>query len=299
MKTAYRTSFQSRIPGYSQNAILQLIVASGVGFITYHLIRVVLMIADANPTIFTNDIAPNLTLPTIQHFVSKIWTLLTYGWIHNGFWEWFSNMIWLYCFGSVLQMLIGYKQIIPLFVYGLLAGGLFYEFSQLIPGGGFVGRHALVGAQAGIVALAVAALTVAPNYRYHLTPTFSIPLVAIACIFFALSVMNSDLEGPTLSLLIGGAAMGYGYIKLLQNGYKPGIWVYEVFEKMDSMVTPKENSAIQSKKRNEVLNKVQQNGKVLTEKKIDDILDKINQQGYHSLTKEEREILLKAGKEND
>ena len=35
------------------------------------------------------------------------------------------------------------------------------------------------------------------------------------------------------------------------------------------------------------------------QKRIDDILDKINQHGVNSLTQEEKEILLRAGKEDN
>lgn len=297
MKTIYRRSSSYNIPGYNKNAVLQLIVACGIAFVAYHLTDIVMRLAEAQPGLFQTRFEANLGLPALGTFNYKVWTLLTYGWIHNGFWELFSNMIWLYCFGSIVQMLIGYKQIIPMFIYAVITGGIFYLLSQFIPGTGIHTSY-LFGAQAGVLSMAVAALALAPSYRMYFTPTFSIPLVVVAIVFFALMVMSSNLEVSRLALLAGGAATGYVYIRLEQNGYRPGEWMYDMFERLDRMATPDERTAMKkNKKRNSVLNKIYEPKHGITQKRIDDILEKIHQHGYQSLTKEEKDILLKASKE--
>lgn len=296
MKTMYKRPFNSPRPGYSENAVLQLIIAAGVGFIAYHLSRVILLVAEANPQTFPSIFTYNLGLAPFALFKSKVWTVLTYGWVHNGFWELFSNMIWLYCFGGVLQMLTGYRQVIPVFVYSLVIGGIFYELAQLIPGvntGGY-----LFGAQAGVMGLAAAALTFAPTYRFYFGEHFSVPIAVIAVIFLALMVMNANVEGAKLLLLAGGGLTGFGYVKLLQSGYKPGAWPYEILDKLNHAFSPDEQKirTKNSKKRNEVISRIQSHK--FTQKRVDDILDKINTEGYNALTKEEREILMNAGKDN-
>jgi membrane associated rhomboid family serine protease len=256
------------------------------------------MIGGGDRNTFYNIIASNVGLPPINIFGSKFWTIFTYGWIHNGFWELFSNMIWLYCFGSIVQMLVGYRQIIPMFFYAVITGGLFYYLGQLIPAAR-VSTNLMLGAQAGVVAIAVASLTLAPNYRIYFAPTFSIPLVIVAVVFFALMVMNSNLELPRLSILAGGALTGFFYVKALHNGYKPADWIYRIFTKVESVATPNEFGNRKTVRRNEVLSNVHKGAHALKQKRIDDILDKINQHGYNSLTKEEKEILMKASQEND
>ena len=298
MRSTYSKSSQLRIPGFDQNAVLQLIVASGVGYVAYNLIWVIIKLAEPESMFFFTHIRPNVALPLVHDFLPKFWTVLTYGWTHNGFWELFSNMIWLYAFGSVVQMMVGYKQVIPLFIYALVAGGLFYEAAQLIPGNAFHGRAVMVGAQGGVIALAVAALTIAPSYRFYFTPTFSVPLVVIACIFFALMVMNSNLEPAALMLLAGGALAGFGYIKLLQGGYKPGGWMYGIFDSLERSATPDERAQYKhSVRREKILKSLKNNPGGITQNRIDEILDKINQKGFDSLSKEERDILTRAGKE--
>lgn len=299
MKTSYSTRPKSfGIPGYSQNAVLQLIVASGICFVAYYLTQVLMHLGDASPGLFEKNFSSNLGLQSLGQMGFKVWTVLTYGWVHSGFWDLFSNMIWLYCFGSIVQMLIGYTQVIPIFVYSMIAGGIFYLLAQFIPGVAVRGVY-VFGAHAAITGIAVAALTLAPSYRMYFTPTFSIPLPVVACIFFALMVMNSNLETTRIFLLVGGAAAGFGYVRLTQNGYRPGTWVYDIFDNLERKFSPDERAITNkyNKKRSQVLNKMYEPKQGITQMRIDNILDKINQNGYDSLTKEEKEILMKASKE--
>lgn len=296
MQKNYTRTF---LASYNQNAVLQLIVASCTGYISYKLAYAVLIIVDAQPETFPEYFTQNIALPDLAFYTHKFWTVFTYGWVYNGFWELFSNMIWLYTFGSLVQMLVGYKQIIPMFVYALVVGGIFFEACQLFPGAAFDIKYSLLGAHAGVMALAVAALTISPNYRFYLGEHFSIPIVVVACIFFVLAVMNSNLEAPRLFLLAGGALTGFGYVKILQAGYKPGAWIYNFFEGLTNLATPNEyDTSKHNTKRGRVL-KMEPPKKNSPTKRIDELLDKINQKGYESLTKEEKEFLLKASNEND
>ncbi|MFI5196607.1 MAG: rhomboid family intramembrane serine protease, partial [Chitinophagales bacterium] len=235
-------------------------------------------------------------------FKAHWWTLLTYGWFHfNGFMELVSNMLWLYCFGSVVQMLVGHKQVIPLYAYCLVTGGIFYLLAQLLPGewGKIPHITGLLGSRAGLMGLAAAAVTLTPKYRFYLTETFSIPLLVVVGIFAVLMVVSSGFYLPIILLLAAGAGTGFGYIKLLQAGYRPGEWMYTLKRKAESLVTPDENVAWKkhNKKRNELLNKIYEPKQGISQKRIDDILDKILQKGFNSLSAEEKDILMRAGKE--
>ncbi|MBS1773584.1 MAG: rhomboid family intramembrane serine protease [Bacteroidetes bacterium] len=300
MRTDSKRSPLASIPSYSKNAVVQLIIASGTGFISFKLIYVIVRIAGFSDDYFFSNFTFNVALPSVHNFGAKWWTIFTYGWTHNGFWELFTNMVWLWGFGSVIQGLVSYKQLIPLFVYSLIIGGLSFELCQLIPGADYASGGYFLGAQAGIIGVAVGAITLSPNYRYYLTPTFSIPLVVLFVIFMALILVGTGLHAPMLFLLGGGALTGFVYITLLKNGYQPGMWVYNIFGKLDNMVTPDEAALMrkQNKKRNSVIDNVNSKQHI-AQRRIDEILDKINQKGYESLTKEEKELLLKASREKD
>lgn len=303
MATQRRRSVLSYIPGYSNNAVLQLIIACSVAFCILGIIwGIIKIIYQGDETAFNQYFIANVALPSAAGFKAHWWTVITYGWVHfNGFWDLLSNMLWLYCFGSVVQMLVGHKQVIPLFAYAIITGGVFYMLAQLLPGewGKIPPITGLLGPRAALMAMAAAAITLTPKYRFYLTETFSIPLMLVAGIFAALMIVGSGFYLPIILLLVAGAFSGFGYIKLLQAGYRPGEWMYKLKAKTESLVTPNENAAGKkhNKKRNEQLNKIYDPKQGISPKRIDDILDKILQKGYKSLSAEEKEILMRAGKE--
>lgn len=297
MSTLNRHTFSNYIPGYSKNAVLQLIVYSGTAYVIFNLIRIILLMTGFDPMVFVNSVEANVALQNLVIFKSKFWTIFTYGWFHLGFWNLVSNMIWLYCFGNLVQMLVGYKQIIPLFIYSLVLGGVFFLLSQFIPGKIFQVNGFLLGPQAGIMGFAVAAITLTPRYRFFLTQTFTVPLWLVAGIFAGLMVLGTQGQLPLLLLLTGGGLTGFFYIRLLRKGYKPGEWVYNVYGRLERTVTPDERALQAKKSRSQILKRIYESKNDLTQKHIDEILDKINHKGYKSLTQEEKDILMRAGKE--
>ncbi|MCB9045406.1 MAG: rhomboid family intramembrane serine protease [Chitinophagales bacterium] len=287
------------IPAFNENSVLKLIIAAGSCYVIYKLAWAILLVADANPNIFPEYFTGNIAMPAIERFPLKIWTVLTYGWVHEGFWMLFSNMVWLYTFGSLVQMLVGHKQLFPIFIYSLVVGGLFYQLAQLLPGAYFAGRDIMTGAQAGVVGLAVAALTLAPDYKFSLSENFRIPLVVVAIVFFVLQLMNANIqyEAAPLFMISGGALMGFVYVRLLRSGYRPGEWVYDIFDKVNNRFEPDERAFVNKSttRRNKTISMYNPKPKQgITQSKIDAILDKINHSGYDSLSKEDRETLMKA-----
>lgn len=303
MNTGRKRSVLSYIPGYSNNAVLQLIIFSAVAFvilgIIWGIIKIVYQGDDAN---FNHYFIANLALPMLNGFKAHWWTIFTYGWFSfSGFWELLSNMLWLYCFGSVVQMLLGYKQVIPLFAYSLFAGGVIYLLAQLLPGNlGMTPRIiGLLGPRAGLLGMTAAAVTLTPNYRFYLTETFRIHILVVAGIFAFLMIMSSGFYLPVVLLLAGGGLMGFSYIKLLKAGYRPGDWMYKLAGKAEDLVTPKQDASWKKRniKRNDARGSMYEPKSGISQKRIDDILDKINQKGYHSLSAEEKDILIRAAKE--
>lgn len=298
-----RTSSRG-IPAFNENAVLKLIIACGSGFVIYNLIRVTIMVAGGSPTIFPTYFEANIAMPAVEHIQSKWWTILTYSWTHSGFWVLFSNMVWLYVFGSVVQMLVGHRQLIPLFIYCMIVAGIFYQLGQLIPGDYFNGRQVMLGAQGGVVGLSVAALALAPGYKFYLGETMRIPLGVIAIIFYALQLMNANVnyEGAPLMLLVGGAVMGYVYVLLLRNGYQPGGWAYNIIDGVNRKFDIEEHAHVnrQNTRRNKTMSMYSPRpSQGITQNKIDEILDKINQKGYDALSKEDKDTLMKASGKKD
>ncbi len=292
-----RSSFS--IPGYNQNAVLQLIVASGVGFILYHLVRVTLIVFGVPGLTAAANVDMYTALAPLQAFRDKPWTLLTYGWAHRGFMEWLSNMVWLYCFGNVVQNLVGHRQVIPTFIYGTLLGGLCFLLTWLIPGL-TAAPLAILTANAGVMALAAATVTLAPKYRFYLGENFSIPLLVVVGIFIALNALVYASHLPLLLMSIGGLAAGYLTMTALKRGFQPGGWMYSITSGLGGAMTPDEYKGNRHHKRRQQVIELTRKPitkEEITQRRIDEILEKIHQRGYASLTPEEREMLLQASKE--
>lgn len=274
-----RSSIQRfHIPAYNRNAVIQLIAFSGVGFVAVHLVWITLIVYAVPETKSFQLTFEYIGVGNLQRISERWWTVFTYGWCHRGFWEWLSNMLWLYCFGNVVQNLVGYKQIIPLFVYSILLGGLAFAGVQFIPAAMLPAGTLVMGAQSGVIGLMAAALTLSPKYRIYLSEYFSVPLLLLSGVFVVLMLLNTSITIAHISLLIASALSGIIYIKLLQSGYQPGAWAYRMFHKIDTTLSPKQTYK-------------PVHNKTLREQNIDRILDKINDKGYDSLSKTEKDEL--------
>jgi membrane associated rhomboid family serine protease len=301
MNTRPKKSLLSYIPGFSTNAVLKIIFACAVAYVMLGITWAVIVQVFDNEAIFNRYFLPNIALPHLADLKSHWWTVFTYGWFHfsGGFFELLSNMLWFYCFGNVVQMLVGHRQILPLFVYSVVAGGVVYLLAQLLPGE--LGRcpQVLLGPRAALAAMAAAAVTLTPNYRFYLTDRIHIHILVIAAVFFGLMVLGSGLYVPVILQLLAGAATGYIYVVTLRNGYRPGDWMYNVGGKIEGIVTPDEEAIRKKKamKRQQVLSSAYEAKTGVSQKRIDDILDKINQKGYNALSAEEKDILMRAAKD--
>lgn len=302
MASVNRKSALSYIPGLKNNAVLQLIIFSVGAYLALAISWALIMIVySGSPANFSTYFLPNISLTPLSVFTSHPWTILTYGWFQhpNSFMELLSSMLWLYCFGSVVQMLIGPKHVIPMYAYSLCIGGLLYVVAQFLPGSAGAVMPAFLGGRAGIMGFAVAALTLTPNYRFYITETFSIPLMIVFLIFTGLMILGSGFNLPILALVAAGGGMGFLYVKLLKSGYQPAEWAYRLMGTVEGWVTPKEKPGLKKQKGAFGSNtySMYQPKQGISQRLIDEILDKINQKGYNALTKEEKDILLRAGRE--
>lgn len=296
MNRGRKKSILPYIPGYDNNAVLKLVFFLAGAYIMLALTWAVFRIVTITNTNFEIYIVPNISLPQVSAFPQKWWTVFVYGIIHvpNTFMNMLTNMLWLYCFGSVVQMLVGKNHIVPLFLYSIVCGGLFYLGAQYLPGELGKAPQYMTGPQAGMLGMCAAAVTLSPNYRFYLTETFSVPILVVAGIFVLLMAMATGYYLPVAILMAGGALMGMIYVKLLKAGYRPGAWMYNLGNKLESMVTPN-NEAIARRKGKQI--DLGQQTKREAESRVDEILDKINRKGYNSLSTEEKEILRKAGQQ--
>lgn len=295
-RTSQRTFSRPFLPSYQQNAVVHLILATGVCFVAFFFTAVCFQaFGHYQYTMAVSEILGYLALPPLGAFLSKAWTLLTYGLFHNGFMSWVGSAIWIYVWGSVLQMLTGYRQVIPVFMMGNIMGGLVALLLQTIPG--VSAPVHLVGAGAGIMALAAATFRFAPNYRFWITPTFSLSIKIVLAIFIVLHFIGAVPGIVGIGWLAGGAFAGFLSVMLLQKGYRLGDRIYNFFEGLGTSRVPA-SAGSGVRRRDQILHRseVQKATRVLRpQERVDALLEKIHAKGYNALSQEEKDFLKNAG----
>jgi membrane associated rhomboid family serine protease len=291
--------------GEENNMVLRMILINAVIYLLLNFIKIVYYLSNASYAAFSKDVMPIVTLPASLHqLANKPWTLLTFMFVHFGFWHIAGNMLWLWWFGGILQDFAGYKKIVPLYLYGGLAGAAFYIFSYNV----FPVFHNVLpvaiafGASASVMAIAFAATVLVPDYRVFPMLRGGIPLWVITIIFVIIdmaTIPDGNAGGHIAHL--GGAIMGTIFTLQLKKGNDWSEWMSNLFEKFNNLFDPEKKSEVPIRHRLFYRNDVPPYKKVgdVPEKKIDELLDKINQHGYDSLSQEEKEILIKASRQND
>ncbi|MDH5475075.1 MAG: rhomboid family intramembrane serine protease [Cyclobacteriaceae bacterium] len=244
---------------------------------------------------------------TNSEFITRPWTIITYMFMHGGLMHILFNMLWFYYFGKLIIEYLGSDKLVSIYILGGLAGGALYLFMyNVIP---FYQERSIgtemVGASAAVDAIVVAAATLLPNYAIHLLFFGPVKLKYIAIISVAMSFLGvtGGNAGGNIAHL-GGAAIGYFYIRQLNSGTDIGRWITATITFVKSFFVRQPKMKVHSN--NKSSTKKTASSKVSKERKgttlnvnqaeIDAILDKISQSGYESLSTDEKQKLFNASK---
>ncbi|ELR68128.1 Rhomboid family protein [Fulvivirga imtechensis AK7] len=246
--------------------------------------------------------------PLFGEFLTRPWTLVTYAFAHSlsDIFHILFNMLVFYWFAKLIIEYLGSDKVISLYVLGALAGGIAYLMVyNLIPfyaaRSGFGG---MVGASAAVYAVVVAAATLIPNYTFFLLFLGPVRIKYIAAFYIVLSFLGSvgNNAGGNIAHL-GGALIGFIYIKQLQGGNDWGAWVTTFRRFVKSFFVKQSNIKVSYKKGRPASSRstsgssrTSSSSAKASQDEIDAILDKISERGYESLTKEEKQKLFNASK---
>lgn len=273
---------------YKSGGIAQKIIYWNVG------IGLVVLVLDAFFSAFSAQVLSWLVLNSnLSILAFKPWTILTYSFIHAGVIHLLFNMIMLFFVNRLFSTFFSEKQFLTLYVFGALLGGVFFMIGSQFMTTGTV----LVGASAATIAPLVGMAVHAPMMQVRLALIGNVKMWHIAVFIIVLDViqLNTSNVGGHLAHL-GGAAMGYLYIKLLEKGYD----LSSIFDRISNLFKRSQGTKFKKVYVNRnVVNKENEVGNEgeTRQKKIDSILDKISKSGYESLTKDEKDFLFRAGKE--
>ena len=228
--------------------------------------------------------------PHFEQYIVKPWTIITYGFMHEGPLHILFNLLILYYFGNLFLNFFNEKQLLTYYFLGILFGGIIFMLSYNYVPALQTKRAVLVGASAGVTAVLIGIATHIPNYamRFQFIGNVKLKLIAIIIIVLDIIQIPNGNAGGHLAHL-GGALTGFLLTNSFNNGKDFINWTGRFFK-------PKKQKPLKTvyKNKKSVNSKVRQTDE--EQRKIDTILDKISKSGYEALSKEDKDFLFKIGK---
>ncbi len=215
--------------------------------------------------------------------LTRPWTVLTYMFVHGGFFHVFLNMLMLFFFGPPLEERWGGKEFIRYYLICGIGGALF----NLIFSEGLI-----IGASAAVYGVMLAYALNWPNSLVWIYAIFPVKVKYLVLILGAISFFSAfsgASDGVAHFAHLGGLVVGYAYLK---KGWQLGVQ-WEALKKRlrrrkfsvvpGGAVAKPKNGATQRQSESE------EEAKIL--EVVDQLLDKIAAKGLDSLTREERNFL--------
>ena len=284
---------QLNIRIHQLNSAEKLILINVVCFVLPMLIKTVLFLFNISSTNFINWFelsASWIDLPT------KPWSIITYSFLHSGFFHLFWNMYLLFFSSKLFLNLFPSNTFFNVYFLGVVVGGitfiLSYTFFPVFQNSSPV----MIGASAGVMAVFIFMSTYSPDLEIRLI-LFNVKLRYLGIAFLLLDIVQIPYGNAGGHLAhLGGAILGFYYVKQLKNGKDIGKPFKNFIDKTINIFRrkPKMRTVYKREKSQKINKKVSDAGE--KQKRIDRILDKISISGYESLTQAEKDFLFKVGK---
>src|SRR5215831_15370055 len=202
MSPRYRSRFGGfGIGGGWTPAVKALIIACGIAFVLQILDRL------AGPASFTEKFGLTPAMVTENFY---LWQLVTYIFLHGGFFHILFNMFALYMFGSELEMTWGTREFTKFF----FICGIGAALTSVI-----VSPHSpipIIGASGAIFGLLLAYGVLFPDRLIYLYMIIPIPAKWFVVIFGAItffSALSATGSGVAYVAHLGGMLFGFIYLK--------------------------------------------------------------------------------------
>jgi membrane associated rhomboid family serine protease len=239
-----------------------------------------------------------------NHFTQlKVWTLLSYGFLHSSAWATFFfipipfahlvfNMLGLYLLGRPVEAMLGRSRFLVLYLSAIALGGVIFLVAN------YSSSNVVVGASAGVLAIVTVFCLLEPNRQLILFP-IPIPIksrwVLWGILAFSLFGLSGEMSGKhgmvAHSAHLGGMLAGFLYVQFVHRSSlrfgrggssRPEMELPDWFKRKRQPAASKISYAVNRTDRTAV------------QKEVDRILDKINQSGFASLSEREKRTLDEA-----
>jgi len=282
---------------FKEGSVLTRLIYLNIGvFLVLKIVGVFFYLAGQDFQLFQWLAVPSVT----EVLVQRPWTPISYMFLHTGFIHLLFNMLGLFWFGQLFLYHFEGNKLLSVYLLGGIVGAAFYILAyNLFPVFNSV-YGLLLGASASLFAILVAIAVYDPNREIHLFFIGRFPLKYVAAFYLLLSVIGISSTNPGGNIAhLGGAFWGWFYISQLRKGKDMGAGLVTFLNKagtyLPGLFKPKSRMKVSYKKppRDDREYNRQKN---VQQDEVNRILDKIGKSGYDSLTKQEKEILFKQGK---
>lgn len=230
--------------------------------------------------------------------IFKPWTILTYSFLHSGFFHLFWNMYLLHFISRLFLNVFPARTFFNVYFIGVILGGGTFLISYSIFPAFQNSSPIMVGASAGVMATFIFIANHSPDLEVRLI-FFNVKLRYLAIAFVLLDIIQIPYGNAGGHLAhLGGAALGYFYFLKLNQGTDIGLPFEELSNRFLNLFKKQSNLKMVYKSKPGTVSKKKESDGDLDQKGIDAILDKISKSGYDSLSQKEKDFLFRAGKNN-
>ncbi len=223
---------QKPLLGADNNSLVALVAINMVVYVMLGLIKTIYYLESLPLEKFYAQIFNPFILS--NQWVKTPWALLTYNWVHDGFWLLFANMIWLTLFSHTLQTNGANKHLFPIYFYsGLVGSIIFLAFGSSQP---------LMGAGVSVTAIVIAAIALIPNHKFLSNIAGGVSLWMVGILYLLLNAYLLK-DGSIIALITTflGGCTGLLYMVLLKRGIDLGKWMHQLIHSLNNSLAPKNN----------------------------------------------------------
>jgi len=221
---------------------------------------------------------------TASQAYKEPWTIVTYMFVHGGFFHVFINMLMLFFFGPPLEERWGGKEFLKYYAICGVAGALF-NIGAMAFGLG-TGTIPIVGASGAVYGVMLAYALNWPNSLVWIYAIFPIKVKYLVMILGAMtffSAFGGATDGIAHFAHLGGLVVGYVYLK---KGWQLGVHL----EAWKKRLRKRKLKVVQGG-RGDRSRRAPADEEARILEAVDKLLDKIAASGLESLTPEERRFL--------
>lgn len=226
------------------------------------------------------------------------WQLVTYLFLHGGFFHLFFNMFILWMFGMELENMWGPKKFLTFYLICGVGAGLIHMFVSPL----FAGVAPTIGASGAVYGVLLAFAMMFPDrmiFLYFLFPVKAKYFVGFLIILGLFMGISGTRDGIAHFAHLGGAFVAFLYImadrdRLPLKNFFSGLKRKDKSSGLRYHRGGIEDAKYYDIKEDKETRQQMKEDPGIDQKRIDEILDKISKSGYQNLTEEEKRILFEA-----